>query len=196
MDKTSIGSALQKGQLVVMAGPSAVGKSTIINRIRETIPDLYFSVSMTTRDPRPGEEHGVHYFFVSREEFDDAIAHDRMLEWADIYNGLQRSGTPRQPVEEALAAGRPVLVEVDLEGVRQIVKATDLATTVFIAPPSWDELERRLVGRNTETAEVVQRRLSTARVEMAAQDEFDSVIVNDDLDAAVRRVADMLSPDH
>ncbi|MDO4928736.1 MAG: guanylate kinase [Corynebacterium sp.] len=172
-------------RMVVVLGPSAVGKSTVVHRLRAEIPNLYFSVSMTTRDPRPGEVDGVDYFFVTPEEFQKRIDEGAMLEWADIHGGLQRSGTPAAPVEEALAAGRPVLIEVDLVGARAIAALKPEAETVFLAPPSQEALEERLRGRGTESAEVIERRLETARTELAAQNEFKHVIVNDDLDQTI-----------
>ena len=181
-----------KGRLVVLAGPSAVGKSTVVQRLRKEVEDLYFSVSMTTRDPRPGEVDGKDYFFVSRDAFQERIDAGEMLEWADIHGGLQRSGTPAAPVREALDAGRPVLVEVDLAGARNIKEIMPEAVTVFLAPPSWEVLVERLTGRATETEDVIARRLQTARAELAAQNEFDDVIVNNDLDEAVQGISDIL----
>ncbi|GAB3075201.1 guanylate kinase [Corynebacterium aquatimens] len=181
-----------KGRLVVLAGPSAVGKSTVVNRLRDDVKDLYFSVSMTTRAPRPGEVDGRDYFFVTPENFQERIDAGEMLEWADIHGGLQRSGTPAQPVRSALDAGRPVLVEVDLEGARNIKAMMPEAVTVFLAPPSWEILVQRLTGRGTEPEEVIERRLNTAREELAAQGEFDGVVVNNELDAAVKQISDIL----
>lgn len=180
------------GRLVVISGPSAVGKSTLVRRLCEEVEGLYFSVSMTTRSPRPGETDGVDYFFVSPEEFQRRIDTGEMLEWADIHGGLQRSGTPAQPVREALQSGRPVLIEVDLVGARNVKASMPQARTVFIAPPSWDELVSRLTGRGTESSEVIERRLDTARRELAAQDDFDDVVVNDDLDGAVSKIRTIL----
>ena len=182
-----------RGRLVVLAGPSAVGKSTVVSRLRGDVPDLYFSVSMTTRAPRPGEVDGTDYFFVSPEDFQSRIDAGEMLEWADIHGGLQRSGTPAGLVQEALEAGRPVLVEVDLAGARNIKRLMPEAQTVFLAPPSWDILVQRLTGRGTETPEVIERRLATAREELDAQGEFDTVVVNDDVDEAVARIANILA---
>ena len=181
-----------RGRLIVLAGPSAVGKSTVVARLRERVPDLYFSVSMTTRAPRPGEVHGHDYFFVSTDEFREAVSEGRMLEWAEIHRGLQLSGTPAEPVHHALEAGRPVLIEVDLEGVRQIRQSIPEGRTVFLAPPSWEELEKRLRGRGTEPDDVVTRRLETARTEMDARTEFDEVVVNDELEAAVEKLVSLL----
>lgn len=177
---------------MVLVGPSAVGKSTVVSRVRELVPDLYFSVSATTRDPRPGEVDGRDYRFVSRERFDQMIADDEFLEWADIHGGLQRSGTVARPVEDALAAGRPVLLEVDLVGARNVVRRLPEAITVFLAPPSWDDLVSRLTKRGTETPEAVARRLDTARTEMAAQDEFDHVVVNTEVDSAAHQLVSLL----
>ncbi|AKE41302.1 guanylate kinase [Corynebacterium kutscheri] len=180
------------GRLVVLAGPSAVGKSTVVRRLRDEVPDLYFSVSMTTRAPRPGEVEGQDYFFVSPEEFQLRIDNGEMLEWADIHGGLQRSGTPAGPVDQALNQGRPVLVEVDLEGARNVVTAKPDAHTVFLAPPSWDVLVERLTGRGTEPEDVIERRLETARHELAAQNEFQHIVVNKVVDDAVAQISDIL----
>ncbi|MFT4089054.1 MAG: guanylate kinase [Gordonia sp. (in: high G+C Gram-positive bacteria)] len=181
-----------RGRLVVLVGPSAVGKSTVVRRLRELVPELQFSVSATTRDPRPGEVDGRDYRFVSRADFDAMIERGELLEWADIHGGLQRSGTPAAPVEEAMAAGAPVLLEVDLAGFRQVRDVLPEAVTVFLAPPSWDELVQRLTGRGTESPEVVARRLETARTEMAAVDEFQHVVVNSDVDDAAGELVDLL----
>ena len=182
-----------RGQLVVLAGPSAVGKSTVVNRLRGEVPNLYFSVSMTTRAPRPGEIDGTDYYFVSADDFQRRIDSGEMLEWADIHGGLQRSGTPAGPVREALEEGRPVLVEVDLAGARNIKRLMPEAQSVFLAPPSWEILVERLTGRGTETADVIERRLTTAREELDAQGEFDTVVVNDDVDQAVAAIARILT---
>ncbi|MBF4481616.1 guanylate kinase [Rhodococcus rhodochrous] len=184
--------ATRRGRLVVLAGPSAVGKSTVVRRLRSRIPDLHFSVSATTRDPRPGEVDGVDYHFVGRAEFDRMIEAGELLEWADIHGGLQRSGTPAKPVLDALAEGHPVLVEVDLAGARAVRAAMQDAVLAFLAPPSWEVLVERLTGRGTETDEVVARRLDTARSELAAQDEFDVVIINDDVDRACDELVSLL----
>lgn len=182
----------KRGRLIVLAGPSAVGKSTVVARLRERVAGLYFSVSMTTRDPRPGEVDGRDYYFVTTEDFRAAVAEGRMLEWAEIHRGLQLSGTPADPVRRALEEGRPVLVEVDLAGVRQIRETIPEGKTVFLSPPSWSELEVRLRGRGTEPHEVVARRLETAKVEMEASEEFDEVVVNDELEKAVDELVTLL----
>ncbi len=174
-------------RLVVLAGPTAVGKGTVAAAVRETHPEVWISVSATTRAPRPGEVDGVHYHFVSDAEFDRMVAEDDLLEWAVVHK-TARYGTPRRPVEEALAAGRPAMLEIDLQGARQVRRTMPGALFVFLAPPSWEELVRRLVGRGTETEEERERRLVTAREELAAEPEFDVTITNHE----VRRAADEL----
>ncbi|WP_082652867.1 guanylate kinase [Gordonia sp. v-85] len=186
------GTGRTRGRLIVLVGPSAVGKSTVVAKVCAAMPDVYFSVSATTRDPRPGEVDGRDYHFVSAADFDEMIAADELLEWAEIHGGLQRSGTPIAPVLAALEAGKPVLVEVDLVGARNVVARLPEAVTVFLAPPSWDELVSRLTGRATETPEAIERRLATARTEMAAQDEFDHVIVNSEVDRAADQLVSLL----
>jgi guanylate kinase len=177
---------------VVLAGPSGVGKSSVVTALRVRMPELYFSVSATTRDPRPGEVDGVHYRFVGREGFDQLIERGELLEWAEIHGGLQRSGTPREPIERGLADGRPVLVEVDLQGARAIKAVLPEAVTVFLEPPSFEELARRLRARGTESEAQFQRRLETAREEMAARDEFDVAVVNDNMQDVVDRLVELL----
>ncbi|WP_202627714.1 guanylate kinase [Cellulomonas sp. APG4] len=167
-------------RLTVLAGPTAVGKGTVSADVRARYPQVWLSVSATTRAPRPGEVDGVHYHFVDAPTFDRMVAEGEFLEWA-VVHGRNRYGTPRTPVLERLAAGRPALLEIDLAGARQVRAAMPEARFVFLAPPSWAELERRLVGRGTEGPEERERRLATARVELAAESEFDHVIVNDEV---------------
>ena len=178
--------------MVVLSGPSAVGKSTVVRCLRDRIPDLYFSVSVTTRAPRPGEVDGVDYRFVSTEQFQNLIDDGELLEWAEIHGGLHRSGTPAAPVREATRAGVPVLIEVDLAGARAVKAAMPEVTTVFLAPPSWEALEERLIGRGTESPEVQARRLATARAELAAQKDFDVVVVNSQLESACAELGSLL----
>jgi guanylate kinase len=181
-----------QGRVVVLSGPSAVGKSSVVRRLREQVPDLHFSVSATTRAPRPGEVDGVDYHFVSPGEFQQLIDRGDLLEWADIHGGLHQSGTLAAPVASAADAGHPVLIEVDLAGAKAVKKAMPEAVTVFLAPPNWDALEQRLVGRGTETPEVIARRLATARAELAAQGDFDVVVVNSQLESACAELVSLL----
>lgn len=180
------------GRVVVLSGPSAVGKSTLVRCLRQRIPDLHFSVSATTRAPRPGEVDGVDYHFVTLTRFQQLIDQGALLEWAEIHGGLHRSGTLAEPVRDATAAGHPVLIEVDLAGARAVKEAMPEALTVFVAPPSWEALESRLIGRATETPEVIQRRLTTARAELAAQGDFDEVVVNSRLETACAELVSLL----
>ena len=191
------GPASRRSRLTVLAGPTAVGKGSLSADIRAHHPEVWISVSATTRPPRPGEQHGVHYWFVSEAEFDRMVADDELLEWA-VVHGAARYGTPRAPVEAMLAAGRPALLEIDLQGARQVRAAMPEALMVFLAPPSREELVRRLVGRGTESAEERERRLVTARRELAAEDEFDVTVVNTRIhDAAEELVALMVGrPGH
>lgn len=177
--------------LLVLAGPTAVGKGTVARYIVEHNPDVLLSVSATTRSPRPGEVDGIHYFFLTDAEFDDLIAKGEMLEHA-VVHGNHRYGTPKAPVEAALAANKLVLLEIDIQGARQVKQAMPEATTVFLAPPSWDELVRRLQGRGTESAEEQARRLDTAKQELAAQQEFDQVIVNDEVAKCAGKVVELM----
>lgn len=169
-----------------------MGKSTVVARVRQLLPELFFSVSATTRAPRPGEVGGRDYHFVDRAEFDRMIADDELLEWAEIHGGLQRSGTPRRPVLDAMERGEPVLVEVDLVGARNVLRRIPEATGVFLAPPSWEDLVARLTGRGTESADAVARRLETARTEMAAQGEFEHVLVNHEVDQVASELVSLL----
>ncbi|WBU38652.1 guanylate kinase [Homoserinibacter sp. YIM 151385] len=178
-------------RLVVLAGPTAVGKGTVSQHIRDHHPDVLLSVSATTRPPRPGEVDGKHYYFVSDEEFDRMIRDGEFLEWATVHNS-SRYGTPRPPIDEAIAAGRSVLLEIDLQGARSVREAMPEALLLFLLPPSWGELVRRLIGRGTESSEEQARRLETAKVELSAQDEFDVKIVNRDVGQAAAEVVELL----
>ncbi len=181
----------EPARLTVLAGPTAVGKGTVSAYIREHYPDVQLSVSATTRPPRPGEVDGVHYFFVSDDEFDRMIAAGELLEWAIVHNSY-RYGTPRPPVDAALAAGQRVLLEIDLQGARSVRAAMPEALLVFLLPPTWEELVRRLIGRGTEDPEEQARRLATAKVELAAQDEFDARVINADVEQAAREVVELM----
>ena len=177
---------------MVLAGPTAVGKGSVAAAVRERHPEVWISVSATTRAPRPGEQDGVHYFFVSDEEFDAMVARGDLLEWAEVH-GSARYGTPRVPVEEALAAGRLALLEIDLQGARQVRETMPDALFVFLKPPSWDELVRRLVGRGTETEAERTRRLETALEELAAEPEFDVTVVNHEIHAAADELVALMT---
>lgn len=165
-------------RLTVIAGPTAVGKGTLVAELHRRHPGLFVSVSATTRAPRPGEVDGMDYHFVSDAEFDRLVSSGQMLEWA-LVHGAHRYGTPRGPVQAQLDAGRPALLEIDLAGARQVRRSMPSAQLVFVMPPSWDELVARLAGRGTEDAAEQERRLVTARAEMDAAEEFDHIIVND-----------------
>jgi len=178
-------------RLVVLAGPTAVGKGTVAAAVRERHPDVWLSVSATTRPPRPGEVDGVHYRFVDDAEFDRLVEAGEMLEWAVVHKAA-RYGTPRGPVEDALGAGRPSMLEIDLQGARQVRASMPEALFVFLKPPSWEELVRRLEGRGTETAEERERRLETAREELAAETEFDVTIVNREVGEAVEQLVALM----
>jgi guanylate kinase len=179
-----------RSRLVVLAGPTAVGKGTVAARIQENHPEIHLSVSATTRPPRPGEVEGKHYFFVDDAEFDRLVDSGALLEHATVHNKY-RYGTPREPIDAVLASGGTALLEIDLQGARQVRAAEPSASLVFLLPPSWDELVNRLVGRGTEDAEERSRRLRTARRELAAQHEFDYFVVNDDVDRAAAEVVSL-----
>ena len=180
-----------QGRLTVLAGPTAVGKGTVAAYDRSHHPEVWISVSVTTRHPRPGEVHGRHYWFVTDDEFDRLVADDELLEWAVVHKRA-RYGTPRRPVKEALAAGRPALLEIDLQGARQVRDRMPEALFVFLKPPSWEELVRRLVGRGTETEEERERRLVTAREELAAETEFNATVVNTEVHLAAEELVALM----
>ena len=184
----------RRSRLTVLAGPTAVGKGTVAAYLRQNHPEIWISVSATTRPPRPGEVHGQHYWFVDDAEFDRMVGSGELLEWA-VVHGAARYGTPRRPVEEALSAGTPALLEIDLQGARQVRSTMPDALFVFLKPPSWEELVKRLVGRGTETAAERERRLATAREELAAESEFDVTVVNGEVHRAGEElVALMVDP--
>lgn len=177
-------------RLTVLSGPSGVGKGTVVAAVRRRYPHIWVSVSCTTRSPRPGERDGIEYRFVSREEFDRMVAAGEFLEHAEFAGN--QYGTPLQPVLDRLAAGECALLEIELQGARQVRAAMPDAHLVFLAPPSWQELERRLTARATEPREVIERRLARAKVEMAAEPEFDDVVVNDDVERAAAELVRLI----
>ncbi|UFU01535.1 guanylate kinase [Ruania suaedae] len=185
---------IDRARLTVLAGPTAVGKGTVSADVRARYPHVWLSVSATTRRPRPGEVDGVHYHFLDPDDFAGMVASGEFLEWA-VVHGRNSYGTPRGPVEERLAAGRPALLEIDLQGARQVRQTMPEAQFVFLAPPSWEELVRRLEGRGTEDAEERERRLATAQVEMAAAAEFDRTIINDDVTRATDELVSLMGVD-
>ena len=186
------------GRLIVLCGPAGVGKGTVLGRVREQHPQIWLSVSATTRKPRPGEVDGVNYFFMTEQEFLAKEDAGEFLETADVF-GLAHYGTPVKPVVEHLEQNIPVILEIDIQGARSVKqRAGELGLdvmTVFIAPPSFEELERRLVGRGTETPEQQAKRLETAKIELAAEPEFDKVIVNNVVDDAANELWNLIATD-
>ncbi len=175
----------------MLAGPTAVGKGTVAADIRKHHPDVWISISATTRRARPGEVEGEQYRFVGEADFDAMVDAGELLEWAVVHE-TARYGTPRRPVEEALDEGRLALLEIDLQGARQVRRSMPEALFVFLTPPSWDELVRRLLGRGTESEEERARRLQTAVRELAAQQEFDRTLVNADVHATAEQLVDLM----
>lgn len=184
------------GRLIVLCGPAGVGKGTVLGRVREQHPQIWLSVSATTRKPRPGEVDGVNYFFMTEQEFLAKEDAGEFLETADVF-GLAHYGTPVKPVVEHLEQNIPVILEIDIQGARSVKqRAGELGLdvmTVFIAPPSFEELERRLIGRGTETPEQQAKRLETAKIELAAESEFDKVIVNNVVDEAADELWNLIA---
>ncbi len=175
----------------VICGPAGVGKGTVVSNLLARYPEIYLSISATTRPPRPGEVNGVHYWFKSEEDFDVLLDSGGLLEWALVHKKY-RYGTLKQPIADAVSRGSTVVLEIDLQGARQVRETMPEAFQIFLAPPSWEELVDRLAGRGTESAEEQQRRLQTARLELEAADEFDAVVVNDEIDRTVDELVGLM----
>ena len=180
----------KRGKLYVISGPSGVGKGTLVSKLLELRDDVALSVSATTRSPRPGEVDGKNYFFLTKEKFKDLIDADGFIEWAEYASNFY--GTPLDFVEEQLAAGKNVILEIEVQGAFQVKEKLPDATLIFIEPPSMDELERRIIGRGTESEDVIESRMRTARVEMERKMEYDITVMNDDVDSAVARLSECI----
>lgn len=178
------------GRVVVIAGPSGVGKGTLLQRLQEKHPKIHFSVSATTRSPRPGEVHGQHYFFVTPVDFEAMVAAGELLEWAEFAGNCY--GTPRQPVEEQVKQGNLVILEIEVEGARQVRQTFPAALQIFVLPPSLEELEQRLRNRGQDSEASIQRRLARAQAELAAASEFDVQVINDQVTLALHQLETIL----
>ena len=185
---------MRKGKTFIICGPSGVGKGTVVARLLASDPSLYFSVSATTRPPRPGEEDGVHYHFLSMEQFEQWIAEDQFLEHAQFVGN--RYGTPRLYVDRAMAQGRDVLLDIEIQGAEQVKRKRPDVVRIYVAPPSWAELERRLIGRGTEDMEKVCSRLARGREEFSAAKDFDYFVINDTVDRAVEELRAIMTAEH
>lgn len=185
---------MPKGKTFIICGPSGVGKGTVVSRLLETDPTLYFSVSATTRAPRAGEADGVHYHFLTRERFQEWIDAGDFLEHAQFVGNFY--GTPRRYVDEAMDQGRDVLLDIEIQGAEQIHQKRPEAVRIYIAPPSWEELERRLTGRGTEDGEKIRSRLARGREEFAAARDFDYLVINDTVDHAVAEIRAIMTAEH
>lgn len=185
---------MPKGKTFIICGPSGVGKGTVVSRLMEADPTLYFSVSATTRAPRAGEADGVHYHFLTREKFQEWIDAGDFLEHAQFVGNFY--GTPRRYVDEAMDQGRDVLLDIEIQGAEQIHQKRPEAVRIYIAPPSWEELERRLTGRGTEDGEKIRSRLARGREEFAAARDFDYLVINDTVDHAVAEIRAIMTAEH
>jgi guanylate kinase len=185
---------MKQGRLIVISGPSGTGKGSIIKKVMERWPAAEFSISMTTRGKREGEEHGVHYYFATREEFEATIEDGGFLEWADVFGNYY--GTPKAPVEKRLAEGADIILDIDIQGAMNVRKAMPGAVLIFILPPSIKELRRRLEHRGTDAQDVIEKRLAKALTEIGTAREYDYVVVNDDLDVAAEQVLSIVQASH
>ena len=185
---------MQKGKLFIVSGPSGVGKSTILKELFARRENLYFSVSATTRAPRPGEEDGVHYHFLSAETFRQWVEEDEFLGYAEFVGNAY--GTPKRYVDEALAAGKDVILDIEIQGAQQICAKRPDTVAIFVAPPSWEELERRLTARGTDTPEKIHKRLLRAREEVRTAHTYNYFVINDTVDHAVMELEAILTAEH
>lgn len=183
-----------RGLLLILSGPAGVGKGTVCKALRERMPDLVYSVSATTRQPRPGEVEGVNYFFKSKEEFRRMIEQDELLEWAEYVGNYY--GTPRAFVDSMLAAGRDVILEIEVQGALQVKEKFPQGTFLFLAPPDLQELENRIIGRGTESEETIRKRMEVARAEIELMDHYDYVVVNDEIECACDRIQAIITAEH
>ncbi|WP_301169216.1 guanylate kinase [Brevibacillus nitrificans] len=185
---------VDRGLLLILSGPAGVGKGTVCKALRERMPELVYSVSATTRSPRPGEVDGVNYFFKSKEEFQRMIEQDELLEWAEYVGNFY--GTPRQFVDEMLSLGKDVILEIEVQGALQVKDRFPQGTFLFLAPPDLNELENRIVGRGTETEEIIRKRMEVARAEIELMDHYDYVVVNDVIESACDRIQAIITAEH
>lgn len=185
---------MKRGKLFVISGPSGVGKSTILKELLQRQEDIYFSVSATTRKPRPGEVDGVHYHFHTSEDFQQLIEEEALLEWAEYVGNFY--GTPAKYVDEAMEAGRNVILDIEVQGAGKVAEKRPEAVRIFIAPPSWQELERRLTDRGTDEPEKIQKRLERAREEFDSAGQYDYVVINDTVEHAVGELEAIMVAEH
>lgn len=185
---------MTKGKTFIISGPSGVGKSTVLRSLFEERDDLYFSISATTREPREGEQDGVHYHFISVERFQEMIENDAFLEYAEYVGNFY--GTPKKFVDEAMDAGRDVILDIEVRGALQVCAKRPETTRIFIAPPSWKELERRLKGRGTDSEEKIQKRLVRAKAELQTAGVYDYFVINDSVERAVREINAIMLSEH
>lgn len=185
---------MRKGKTFIICGPSGVGKGTVVARLMASDPTLYFSVSATTRPPRPGEVDGKHYHFLTAEQFDQWVSEDQFLEHAEFVGN--RYGTPRQFIDRAMEQGRDVILDIEIQGAEQVHQKRPDAVRIFIAPPSWDELERRLIGRGTEDMNKVRSRLQRGKEEFLVAKDFDYFVINDTVDRAVEEISAIMCAEH
>ena len=185
---------MYQGRTFIISGPSGVGKSTVLKELFKDRDDLYFSVSATTRAPRPGEEDGVHYHFTDVDEFRKMISEDAFLEYAEYVGNFY--GTPKKFVDEAMEQGKDVILDIEVQGALQVIGKRPDTVRIFIAPPSWDALEQRLTGRGTDSPEKIQKRLVRAKVELQTADTYDYFVINDTVENAVREINAIMLAEH